>query len=236
MLKVDNLSVSYGPVPVLHDVAVEVNPGEMVALIGANNAGKSTLIRAISGLVRPSSGKVSFNGQDLAGLPPEAIVERGIVMVPEGRRVFPKMTVEENLLLGGHNHRARPHRAASMEQVFQAFPVLKGRLGQRASTLSGGEQQMLAIGRGLMARPSILLLDEPSLGLGPVMIREMFQVLQRLNKEGLTIFMSEQNVKVSLAMSQRGYVLLHGRVFISGDSQALLKDERVRKAYLGIAE
>jgi branched-chain amino acid transport system ATP-binding protein len=236
LLKIQNLYVHYGPVPVLYDVSMEVNKGEMVALVGANNAGKTTLLKTITGLIRPTSGSISFDGIELTKLPPHEIVNQGVVLVPEGRQIFPQLTVEENLLLGSYNPRAKREREIGFEQVYSLFPVLKERRTQKAGTLSGGEQQMLALGRGLMARPKILLLDEPSLGLGPALVRELFQVLERLNKEGLTIFMSEQNVRVSLSMSHRGYVLLHGRVYLSGESQKLARDERLKKAYLGLAE
>ncbi len=236
MLKVDEVSAGYGFMPVLHQVSVEVNEGEIVALIGANNAGKSTLLKVITGLVRPTSGKVTFEGLDLTALPPEQIAAQGVILVPEGRQVFPDMNVEENLLVGGYNPRARPERKASMEMVYQVFPALWPRKRQQAKTLSGGEQQMLALGRALMAKPRLLLLDEPSLGLGPIIIREMFDVLQEFNRQGLTILIVEQNVKLSLKVSSRGYVLLHGRVFLSGESQQLLRDDRVQKAYLGMTE
>ena len=236
MLKLEGVGAAYGPVPVLHDVSLEVNQGEAVAIVGANNAGKSTTLRTIAGLLKPTAGKITFDGQDLSRLGPQDIVNLGVVMVPEGRGVFPDMTVEENLLMGSFNPRGRKERPASFPNVYRLFPVLDKRRKQIASTLSGGEQQMLAIGRGLMAQPKILLLDEPSLGLGPLLIREVYRVLQDLNRQGLTILLVEQNVRVSLAITSRAYVLLHGRVFLSGKSQELARDERVKKAYLGMGE
>ena len=236
MLSVEHLDAGYGPLPVLHNVSLEIGAGEMVALIGANNAGKSTLLRTIAGLHRPSAGRVLFDGRDIATLPPHEIANLGIVLVPEGRGLFPEMTVEENLLMGGHVPRARWARAETIESVYARFPVLKERRRQVASTLSGGQQQMLAVGRGLVSQPRILLLDEPSWGLAPVLVRELFTVLRDLNGRGLAILLVEQNIRFSLELSRRSYVLLHGRVFLSGDSKALMKDERVRKAYLGIED
>ncbi len=236
MLSVEHLGAGYGPLPVLHDVSLEVGPGEMVALIGANNAGKSTLLRTIVGLHRPSVGRVVFDGRDVTTIPAHEIANLGVALVPEGRGLFPEMTVEENLLMGGHVPRARSARAETIESVYALFPVLKERCRQVASTLSGGQQQMLAVGRGLVSKPQILLLDEPSWGLAPLLIRELFTVLRELNGRGLAILLVEQNIRFSLEVSRRSYVLLHGRVHLSGDSKALIGDERVRKAYLGIAE
>jgi branched-chain amino acid transport system ATP-binding protein len=236
LLSVEHLGASYGPLPVLHDVSLEVGPGEMVALIGANNAGKSTLLRTIVGLHRPSAGRVVFDGRDITTIPAHEIANVGVALVPEGRGLFPEMTVEENLLMGGHVPRARSARAQMIESVYALFPVLKERHRQLASTLSGGQQQMLAVGRGLVSKPRILLLDEPSWGLAPLLIRELFAVLKELNGRGLAILLVEQNIRFSLELSRRSYVLLHGRVHLSGDSKALIGDERVRKAYLGIAE
>ena len=236
MLSVEHLGAGYGPLPVLHDVSLEVGPGEMVALIGANNAGKSTLLRTIAGLHRPSAGRVVLDGRDLTTLPAHEIANLGVALVPEGRGLFPEMTVEENLLMGGHVPRARAARAETIESVYARFPVLKERRRQVASTLSGGQQQMLAVGRGLVSKPRILLLDEPSWGLAPLLLRELFTALKELNGRGLAILLVEQNIRFSLELSRRSYVLLHGRVYLSGDSKALIGDERVRKAYLGIGE
>jgi branched-chain amino acid transport system ATP-binding protein len=236
LLSVEHLGTGYGPHPVLHDVSLEVGPGEMVALIGANNAGKSTLLRTIAGLHRPSTGRVVFDGRDLTALPAHEIANLGVALVPEGRGLFPEMSVEENLLMGGHVPRARGARAETIESVYALFPVLKERRRQMASTLSGGQQQMLAVGRGLASKPRILLLDEPSWGLAPLLIRELFTVLKELNGRGLAILLVEQNMRFSLELSRRSYVFLHGRVYLSGDSKTLIGDERVRKAYLGIGE
>ncbi len=236
MIKIQNLNVNYGLVPVLRDISVEVRKGEIVAIVGANNAGKSTLLRAICGLVRSVSGSITVDGKELTTMPAHEIANLGIAMVPEGRHVFPNLSVEKNLLLGGHTPRARPYREANFEMVYSLFPVLKERRSQKADTLSGGQQQMLAVGRGLMAQPEFLLLDEPSLGLAPLLIRDQFKLLKQLNEQGMTILMSEQNVKVSLSLSSRGYVMLHGRIYLTGPSQELIKDERVTKAYLGLTE
>jgi len=236
MLKVGEVSASYGTMPVLHEVSLEVNEGEIVSLIGANSAGKSTLLKTMVGLVRPTSGAITFEGVNLTGLFPQQIAGKGIILVPEGRQLFPDMSVEENLLVGAYNPRAKLEREVNFKRVYQLFPVLQERKKQQASTLSGGEQQMLAVGRALMAKPRILLLDEPSLGLAPILVMQIFDALQELNRQGLTILIVEQNVELSLKVSARGYVLLHGRIFLSGASQPLLQDDRVRKAYLGIAE
>jgi branched-chain amino acid transport system ATP-binding protein len=236
LLSVESVDAAYGPLPVLHGVSLEVRDGEMVGLIGANNAGKSTLLKTIVGLHRPTTGRVVFGGRDLTATPAHEIANLGVVLIPEGRGLFPEMTVEENLLMGGHVPRARPARAEAIESVYGFFPVLKERRHQRASTLSGGQQQMLAVGRGLVSKPEILLLDEPSWGLAPVLVRELFTVLQELNRRGLAILLVEQNIRFSLELTRRSYVLLHGRVHLSGESRTLIGDERVHKAYLGIAE
>jgi branched-chain amino acid transport system ATP-binding protein len=235
LLEVKGVSAGYGPLPVLHEVSLEVRRGEAVALVGANNAGKSTLLKTIAGLHAPSAGSIAFDGADLTGLPAHEIANRGVVLVPEGRGIFPEMTVEENLLMGGHMPRARTGRREGLARAYGLFPRLAERRRQLASSLSGGEQTMLALGRGLLARPEILILDEPSLGLSPVLVRELFRVLRDLNRDGLTLLLVEQNLKFSLELSQRSYVLLHGRVCLSGESRALAGDERVRRAYLGVA-
>jgi len=236
VLKVERVSAGYGPVPVLREVSLEVGRGEAVAVVGANNAGKSTLLRIITGLLFPSEGKVWLDGRDITYLPPEARVNLGVVMVPEGRGIFPDMTVLENLLMGSYNPRGKAKRRENLERVFSLFPALRERQKQVAGTLSGGEQQMLALGRGIMAEPELLILDEPSLGLAPVLIRELFSVLEELNRQGLTILLVEQNMKMALSVTRRAYVILHGRVFLSGDSASLVEDERVKKAYLGLVE
>lgn len=206
----------------------------MVALVGGNGAGKTTLMKCIAGLIAPTGGSIVCQGATLTGRSPDAAVAAGVVLVPEGRMVFPRMTVLENLLLGGINPRARPHRAANLDVIFTLFPRLRQRQAQFARTLSGGEQQMLAIGRGLMAMPDILILDEPSLGLSPIMVKETFRALRSLNRTGLTILLVEQNVRLSLAISARGYVLENGRVVLHGPSDTIGADPAMRKAYLGM--
>jgi len=234
LLDVHAVSASYGNIVVLQDVSLNVGTGEMVALVGVNGAGKTTLMKCISGLLAPTAGHVSFNGTELAGRGCEAAVTAGISLVPEGRMVFPRMTVLENLLLGASNPRARPKRDDTLRRVFDLFPRLQERSGQHARTLSGGEQQMLAIGRGLMAMPDLLILDEPSLGLSPLMVQETFRALKRLNGDGLTMLLVEQNVRLSLAVSTRGYVIENGRIALTGSAEQLADDPLVRKAYLGL--
>jgi branched-chain amino acid transport system ATP-binding protein len=234
LLELDAVRVGYGPVEVLRGVSLRVGAGEFVALVGSNNAGKSTLLLTVSGLLRPTHGAIRFAGEDVTTLAPHEVVGRGIVQVPERKRLFPRMTVLENLLLGGSNERARPAREATLARMFEAFPVLEQRRQQLAMTLSGGEQQMLAIARGLMAQPRLLLLDEPSLGLAPLMVAEIYRVLARLNTAGLTVLLSEQNARMSLQASQRAYVLQEGRVAMSGQSRTLLESDDVRRTYLGL--
>ena len=234
MLEVAGLVAGYGRITILRDVELRVEPGELVALVGVNGAGKTTLMKTIAGLVPSTGGRVSFDGTVLTGQGTERTVEAGVVLVPEGRMVFPRMTVWENLMLGGVHPRSRPHREASLRRVFDLFPRLAERRQQKAATMSGGEQQMLAIGRGLMAEPRLLLLlDEPSLGLSPLLVQETYAALRRLNAEGLTILLAEQNVKLSLADSTRGYVMENGRIALTGLSQDLARDPATRKAYLG---
>ena len=234
MLSIDKINAGYGKVRVLCDISLEINEGEFVALLGSNGAGKSTVLKVISGMLRPTSGSVRLDGVDLTTLRAHKIVEQGIIQVPEGRQLFPKMTVLENLLIGGNNPKAKAARENSLNKVWHLFPVLEERKNQMAGTLSGGEQQMLAVGRGVMARPKILLLDEPSLGLGPILVTNVFKVLEEVNRDGITILLVEQNVKLSLNFSNRAYVLENGRIVMSGDSHQLLNDEAVKKAYLGI--
>ena len=234
MLRVEGLQVSYGPIAALWDVRFDVHPQEIVALVGANGAGKTTTLKAISGLVRPRAGSVLLDGAPLEQLPTTAIVERGVVHVPEGRKLFPEMTVRDNLLLGGFPRTARPHQAERLEQVFEIFPRLRERQRQVAGTLSGGEQQMVAIGRGLMAGPRILMLDEPSLGLAPIMVDEMFRVVETINRAGVTVLLVEQNTEHALAIAHRGFVLESGRVVLAGTGAELLANARVREAYLGL--
>jgi branched-chain amino acid transport system ATP-binding protein len=234
MLKIDNLSVYYGAIRALDGISLEVKEGEIVTMIGANGAGKSTTIRSISGLVRPRSGEVTFEGKPLHQLPPHDIVMLGVGQSPEGRRVFANMTVRENLELGAYTRHRRPAEVKQdMEKVFVQFPRLKEREAQSAGTLSGGEQQMLAIGRALMARPRLLLLDEPSLGLAPFLVQNIFKIIQEINQQGVTVLLVEQNANQALRIANRGYVLETGRVVLADTSQNLLQDDSVRKAYLG---
>jgi branched-chain amino acid transport system ATP-binding protein len=233
LLEVSSLVSGYGRISILREVELRVDQGELVALVGVNGAGKTTLMKTIAGLVPASAGRIAFEGADLTGKGTERAVGAGVVLVPEGRMVFPRMTVWENLMLGGVHPRPRPHREATLKRVFDLFPRLSERRDQKAATMSGGEQQMLAIGRGLMAQPKLLILDEPSLGLSPLMVQETYGALRRLNAEGLTILLAEQNVKLSLAVSTRGYVMENGRIVLTGASGELAHDPATRKAYLG---
>jgi branched-chain amino acid transport system ATP-binding protein len=234
MLEVESLVAGYGGVAVLHEVSLRLAAGEIVGLLGANNAGKTTLINALSGLVAPMAGRILFDGQDVSKATPRQRVELGIIQVPEGRLVFPEMSVRENLLLGGFCDRAKPHRPQQMERVLALFPRLKERLQQPAGTLSGGEQQMLAIGRGLMAEARILMLDEPSLGLSPVFVQYIFEIIDQLHKDGLTILLVEQNLNLTLRHAQRCYVVERGHVAVEGTAEVVKDDPRTRQAYLGI--
>ena len=234
MLEVNNVMAGYAGIQVLWDVSLKVEKGELVALVGANGAGKSTLLKSISGVLRKMGGTVSFEDKDISALPAHAVVVQGIALVPEGRRVFPYMTVRENLEMGAYTVKDPTAVADNLEWVFGLFPKLRERQKQLAGTFSGGEQQMLVIGRALMSRPRFLMLDEPSLGLQPNIVASVFDSLQFLHGEGVTILLVEQNVRKSLEIAQRGYVLEHGRVVMSGASKELLADEGVRRAYLGI--
>ncbi len=235
MLVVEKLSVSYDEAPALRQVSLEVKQGELVAIIGANGAGKSTLLKTIAGLLQPDSGSILFEGQELMGRPPYEIVRMGLALTPEGRRLFSRMSVYENLLVGATPNRDPEARQALLEEVFDLFPRLKERQNQKAGTLSGGEQQMLAIGRSLMSQPRLLMLDEPSLGLMPLLVDHILETLQRLNQErGMTILLVEQNVREALEIAHRGYVLQSGRIVAEDDAQALLRSDLVRRAYLGI--
>ena len=234
LLRVDGIEVGYGDLTAVGDVSLEVREGETVALIGANGAGKTTTLRAVSGLLPLRRGRIEFEGRRLDGLTSAQIVARGIAHVPEGRQLFPTMTVLENLELGARTRAARAGRAESLAGVFDLFPRLRERRGQLAGTLSGGEQQMCAIGRGLMARPRLLMLDEPSLGLAPVMVKAIFDDLGRINAQGLTILLVEQNVLRSLQLAHRGYVLENGRVSRSGAGPELLASGHIKQAYLGL--
>jgi len=234
LLHVENLHVSYGAVHAVQGVSLHVAPGEIVALIGSNGAGKTTLLRAVSGLVRPSAGSIVFDGgQRLDRLPAHAIVRAGVSHVPEGRQVFGNLTVRENLELGAYQRRDRAASRATLERVFELFPVLKERLPQSGSTLSGGEQQMLAIGRALMAQPRLLLLDEPSLGLAPLVVQTIFAIVREINSAGTTILLVEQNAHMALRIAHRGYVLQTGTVVLEDSGANLLASPEVRGAYLG---
>jgi len=230
--KLDGVSVSYGPIEALRDVAIEVGEGEVVCLIGANGAGKSTTLMTISGILKAKEGRKYFDGEDITSLSPDKVVKRGIVQVPEGRRIFPRMSVAENLEMGTFA-RGSAERRRRLEYVFGLFPVLGERRGQRGGTLSGGEQQMLAIGRGLMASPRLLLLDEPSLGLAPQYVEAIFETIRRINAEGITIFLVEQNAAMALQVASRGYVMETGEVVLADTSADLRANDGVRKAYLG---
>jgi len=234
MLQVTHLDVHYGRVQALWDCSLQIERGEIVALLGANGAGKSTMLKAISGVVPVAAGEIVLEGQRIDGLPPHTIVARGVVQIPEGRHIFPAMTVGENLLMGGYHPSRRRARRGVLDEVFDAFPVLGERQGQLAGSLSGGEQQMLAIARALMARPSLLMLDEPSLGLAPLLIDEIFERIRKIRFQGVTVLLVEQNTSEALAIADRGYVLENGRIAIEGPSARLLADEHVRQAYMGI--
>ena len=233
MLKVDNLSVHYGMIQAVRDVSFEVNEGEVVSLIGANGAGKTTILRTLSGLVRPSSGKIECLGQEIQKMPAQKIVAGGLSQVPEGRHVFPGLTVMENLEMGAFLKKNREENQANLKKVFSRFPRLEERKNQDAATLSGGEQQMLAMGRALMSTPKLLLLDEPSMGLAPIFIQEIFDIIQDIQKQGTTVLLIEQNANKALAISDRGYVLETGKIVLSGTGKELASSEEVRKAYLG---
>jgi branched-chain amino acid transport system ATP-binding protein len=233
MLKVEHLQVAYGKVQTLWDISFEVPHGEIVALIGANGAGKTTTLKTVSALLKPRAGSITLDGESLAGCSSEQVVQRGIVHVPEGRQLFPEMTVLDNLLMGAYST-DKSGRRERLDKVFSIFPLLKERGNQMAGTLSGGEQQMAAIGRGLMAEPRLLMLDEPTLGLAPMVVEEMFRVVRDINGSGVTVLLVEQNTQHALSLANRGYVLEAGRVVMSGTGSELLANEDVRKAYLGL--
>lgn len=233
MLKVNNLQVNYGMINAVRDVSFEVNQGEIVTLIGANGAGKSTILRTISGLVNSSGGSIEYEGIDITKHSPKNIVKEGISQVPEGRHVFKGLSVKENLELGAFLRNDHDNIAQDLENVYSRFPVLKERLKQDASTLSGGEQQMLAMGRALMSKPRLLLLDEPSMGLAPIFIKEIFNIIVDIQKQGTTVLLIEQNANMALQIANRGYVLETGRIVLSGSGEELLESDEVQKAYLG---
>ena len=233
MLKIDNINVYYGAIHALKGISVEVNEGEIVTLIGANGAGKSTILRTISGLLKPKSGEITFEGKNIAGSPVQDIVKMSISQVPEGRRVFANMTVLENLELGAYIRTDSKGVKEDIEKIFDRFPQLTKRRSQLAGTMSGGEQQMLAMGRALMSRPRLLLLDEPSMGLAPLLVKEIFSIIKEINASGTTVLLVEQNAHMALSIAQRAYVLETGRITLSGDAKELAASEAVQKAYLG---
>jgi len=234
LLRVSDLNVHYGDVHVLHEVGLEIEAQEIITIVGANGAGKSTLLKSIGGVQQASSGQIEFMGERMDRLPSHQIVERGLIRIPEGRKVFPSMTVLENLELGSYLSKAKANRRESLHKVFNLFPILKNRVQQPAGTLSGGEQQMLAIGRGLMSLPRLLMLDEPSLGLAPLLVKQIFQTVREINRQGTTILLVEQNVYNALEMAHEGYVLENGRIVLKGKSGDLLHDEYIKEAYLGV--
>jgi branched-chain amino acid transport system ATP-binding protein len=233
-LEISNIDVYYGDLQVIFDLSLRVEEGEVVSIIGANGAGKSTLLKTISGLLHPARGHVRFEGTAIQGSEPDQVVERGVVQVPEGRRLFTLMSVNDNLIVGAYNSRAAEHRDRMLEQVYAMLPRLRERQNQMAITLSGGEQQMLAIGRGIMARPKMLMLDEPSLGLAPILIKSIFDTVRKIADQGTTVLLVEQDVMHSLRLSDRGYVLEHGRIVMEGPADRLLEDPHVKTAYLGL--
>jgi len=234
LLEINNIDVSYGDVQVIFGLSLKVEKGEVVSIIGGNGAGKSTLLRAISGLMPTTAGNMSFNGVPIHKKPPESIVTSGIIQIPEGRRLFSLMSVKDNLLVGAYNKRANKDVQETLKKVYELLPRLQERENQIAMTLSGGEQQMVAIGRGLMAQPHLLMLDEPSLGLAPILIKDIFETVRKIADQGTTVLMVEQDVKHSLSLSDRGYVLEHGRVVMEGKADELINDPHVKEAYLGI--
>jgi len=236
VLEFRGINVHYGPVHVLKDMDIAIYPGELVCLLGGNASGKTTTLKAILGMVQPSSGDVVIDGDIVTDDTTAEIVSRGVTMVPENRRLFKRMTVKENLEIGAYLRTDRENLDAEMEHIFEMFPRVKERLSQKAGTLSGGEQQMVAVGRALMAKPKVLLMDEPSMGLAPVLVQQNFDIIERINNEGVTVFMVEQNANMALSIADRGYVLLTGRIVLDDTAQNLLENEDLRKAYLGEAE
>ena len=234
MLEISNIRVCYDQIPAIHDVSFRIEEGEIVSIVGANGAGKSTLLKTISGLIHPHPGQIEFLDQRIDQLPPHRIVELGISHAPEGRRIFRYMTVQRNLRIGAYTQKSEQIREETLKQIFEIFPVLKERMNQRAGTLSGGEQQMLAIARGLMSRPKLLMLDEPSLGLMPTLVTQVFDTIKRINAEGTTILLVEQNVREALELAKRAYLLQTGNIVLEGTGEELLESDLVRKAYLGI--
>ncbi len=235
ILRVEGVDSGYGAVSVLRNLSVQVDAGEIVAVLGTNGAGKSTLLKTIVGLLRPTAGKITLGEEDVTKVPPEAMAGKGVVLVPEGRQLFGEMTVRENLILGAYAHRRqRSNRAEELERVVDLFPVLGERMGSRAADLSGGQQQMVAVGRGMMARPSLLLLDEPSLGLAPLVTKEMFESFEKLRDTGITVMIVEQQAMLTLRMSDRAYVLERGQIIVEGTADKVIDEDQVRSAYLGL--
>ncbi|UWF68189.1 MULTISPECIES: ABC transporter ATP-binding protein [unclassified Brucella] len=234
MLTLEHVDAGYGRTTILQDVSLEVKEGEIVTIVGANGAGKTTTLRTIVGQIQPRAGKITFLGEDITHLPAHEVVDRGIILIPEGRQLFPDMTVRENLQMGTYRRAARAAQESRMEEVLELFPRVRERLDQTASSLSGGEQQMVAIARGMMANPRILMFDEPSLGLAPIVVSQVFDVVRKIAATGTTVLIVEQNVFTTLKVANRGYVLENGRVVLANSSEALLNNDHVRRAYLGI--
>lgn len=234
MLTLEHVDAGYGRTTILQDVSLEVKEGEIVTIVGANGAGKTTTLRTIVGQIQPRAGKITFLGEDITHLPAHEVVDRGIILIPEGRQLFPDMTVRENLQMGTYRRAARAAQESRMEEVLELFPRVRERLDQTASSLSGGEQQMVTIARGMMANPRILMFDEPSLGLAPIVVSQVFDVVRKIAATGTTVLIVEQNVFTTLKVANRGYVLENGRVVLADSSEALLNNDHVRRAYLGI--
>lgn len=236
LFETKNLDVAYGKIRALHGVTIAVDTGEVVSLIGANGSGKSTFLKTVSGLLKPSSGEIYFQGERIDHLSAHEITQIGVVQIPEGRRIFPLLTVEENMMMGAFFRRGHKEIENDKEVIFKSFPKLKERARQLGGTLSGGEQQMLALGRALMSRPKLLMLDEPSMGLAPVIVNKVFEIVKEINKQGVTILLVEQNARAALGVAKRGYVMETGNVVLKGTTKSLLTDDRVKKCYLGIEE
>jgi branched-chain amino acid transport system ATP-binding protein len=235
VLEVEGVSSGYGAVTVLRNLSLKVEAGEIVAVLGTNGAGKSTLLKTIVGLLRPTAGTISFDGDDVTKVAPESMASRGVVLVPEGRQLFGEMTVRENLILGAYTHkRERSHREEEIERVVDLFPILGEKMRQKAAELSGGQQQMVAVGRGMMAKPSLLMLDEPSLGLAPLVTREMFETFEKLRDSGITVMIVEQQAMLTLKLADRAYVVERGQIIVEGTADKLIDEDRVRSAYLGL--